>query len=385
MSTNQLRRATSSYKFKSYSKITSTANSAKHKDYVAVLVDGILRLVDDAVAVAAEVQIFLASKKTQQHIHAGKRIPIAILRRIKTVQAKLDSAFVCFQRGAQTEIENQEVEKILRQMNHAATEMLQVVESLSVFARNNIVSRLNLIQKKLQWIVGNAETARLSLIPYTKAAAIATLPKNPKIVAPPTATRALFDDPDPTPLAPFFEKAQQRGWRVKEKQLAEETGEAVDEGLEDSFELIARLQKPTEGLLDDAVIVGVVQFPVISLNARRIPESIIQECIHPTLGYDFYLVLGDYIVIDKMCLLGIHHTIMRIQDENKRPKLDIDKFVELHPFLVTEQPEWAHILNQTHPIQPAKREGSHYYCPLVPNAIAHKWGLGIGNWDFLAE
>jgi hypothetical protein len=223
------------------------------------------------------------------------------------------------------------------------------------------------------------------LIPHTKCATVTTLPANPNIVKPPT-TRTLFNEEDDTVLAPFFEKAQRRGWRVTDKQAAETAnGLGADVDLEDSFELLIRLQRSRTSLLSDDVIVGIAQFPVISYSARKLPESIIRECLLPTLGYDFYLVLGDYRVIDNMCLLGIHQSIMKFEDERKHAQLDVDKFVELHPYLMAEEPKWADVLSQTHPIQPAKREGSHYYCPLVPTAITNKLGRGIGDWDFLAS
>jgi len=384
MKSIRVRRPANSYKFKKYSEISKELNGANRKNYVALVVDGILQLVDDAASMAIEVQKFLLAEKTQKHVRAGKHLPKSILNRMSVIQSKLESALLCFQQGALQEVDNPEAESILKHLAHTSEEILQVADSLTIFARSNIVSRLTLIQTRLQWIISNVDTARLQLIPYTKWAAVTTLPVNPNIVKPPV-TRTLFHEDDDTNLTPFLEKAQKRGWRVTDKQLVDASNSHdVDVDLEDSFNLLVRLRKPRASLLESSVIVGVAQFPVISYSARRLPESIIQECFHPALGYDFYLVLGDYMVIDKMCLLGIHQSIMKVQDERRRPTLDVDKFIELHSYMMSEEPEWADILRQTHPIQPARREGSHYYCPLVPTAIASKWGRGIGDWDFLA-
>ena len=384
MKSTRARRPTNSYKFKKYSELSKEVSGPNRKSYIALIVDGVLQLVSDASITAVEIQKFLLSDRTKRHVHAGKHLPKTVLRRIHIVQSKLESALICFQQGARREVDDQEAENILKRLAHAAEEILQVADSLAIFARSSIVNRLTLIHSRLQWIVSNSEAARLRLIPYTKRATAVTLPTNPNIVKPPP-TRTLFDEDDDAALVPFLETAQKRGWRVTEKQVADTgEGQQVDVDLEDSFDLLWRLQKPRTSLLADDVIVGITQFPVISHSARRLPESIIRECLVPSLGYDFYLVLGDYMVIDKMCLLGIHTSIMKVQDERKRPKLDVEKFTELHPYLMAEEPEWAELLSQTHPIQPAKREGSHYYCPLIPTTILNKWGRGIGDWDFLS-
>jgi len=382
MRTTRSRTPTTSYKFKDYHKTTQPTRSSLRRVRTAQVVEGVLQLVLDAANTAEELLNFLSFERTRKHIQAGKHLPQTITRRAHVLQSKLESASICFQQGAKKETSDHEAAGMLQDLARTADEILQVVDSLAVFARGSITSRVALIQNRLQRVVTDTEAARFKLIPYTKIAAAVTLPTNPNIIA--ASPRALFHTEEDTALAPFLEKAQKRGWRVTEKQLAEATEKAVDSDLEESFDLLTRLQKPREGLLGEDVVVGVAKFPVISHSGRRLPESVIRECLHPALGYAFYLIFGAYTVIDNMCLLGIHESIMRVQGENNKPCLDVDKFVELHPYVKSEQSEWADILNQTHPVQPAKREGSHYYCPLVPHAITRKWGRGIGRWDFLA-
>lgn len=372
-----------SFKFKSYTESFKQESKAKHRDHIALTVDSILQLVDDAKDIACDLQEFLSLQKTMNHIKVGNKLPRAAVRRIGALQTKLRSAFICFTEGVREDLKDEEVERTLKELAAIAEEIDQIADTLFIFAKQNIFSRVGLIQALLQNLIKVAQAARICLTPYTKSATIATVPTNINIVK--NTSQALFGED--LELGSFLEKAPTRGFRVTERQLADQTSttQTENDGLDDSLKLVWRLQKPIVNLLSDDTIVGVIQFPIITSNARRFPDALIQECSVPSLGYDFYLVFGDYLVIDKMCLLGIHRSIMKTFDDKNNPQLDVDKFVALHSYLISEQPEWAQVLQQTQPGQPAKREGSHYYCPLVPLAIKQKWSLGIGNWDFLTQ
>ena len=127
---------------------------------------------------------------------------------------------------------------------------------------------------------------------------------------------------------------------------------------------------------------GVVKFPVIALNTKRIPESLIHRCTDPRVGYSIYMVFGGYMVVDNMCLLGIHKSLMWVEGK-KGAEMDTDKFSHLLPYIKNNYPQWTERLTRMHPVQPARKIGAHCYCPLLPLDVLRIWGNGIGNWEIL--
>jgi hypothetical protein len=380
---NQIKqRSLPSYKFKKFGG-KAEHRSSKKSVQTSLLGSSILQLVTNAADVAQEAQQFLSSKRTLQHLRAGRPTPRPLTRRLHSIRAKLDSAFICFQNGTSYMLEDTELADLLESLSSVADELLQVTDSLMTFAKSSRDARLELTRQYLVTIICQAEQAVLRIAQYTNTANSITLPPPRQIVNPKDSSKVLFDMQETTALAPFFEKAQKRGWRVNEKQLVDQDVDVEDGDLEDSFALIKKLSKPIGTLLGNDVLVGITQFPVISLNGNRPSESAIKQCVKDAIDYDFYLILGSYMIIDKMYLMGVHQSIMKVMDERKRTILDTDKFAELHYYLATDQPQWAAILQKTYPVQPAKLEGPHYYCPLVPNALLRSGRHGIGDWAFL--
>jgi len=303
-------------------------------------------------------------------------------RRICSVRSKIESAVICFQNCNADIAQDNALISELTQLSNVSEEIVQVLESLAVFAKGSRLTRLELIHRRLGWLIEITSSTIVKLYPYTKKANVATVPTEPVPTVTTAAPRALFNE-TPAALTPFLATAQKRGWRVTERQLTEQPEGEDSEDLTSSVDLIKKLRRPLTQLLSEDTVVGVIQFPVITLGNKRPSDSSIRRCVTGTLGYDFYLILGSYMVIDKMCLIGIHQSIMRVVDDHKKPVLDTDKFAELQSYAASEQPEWAAILQQTFPVQPAKLGGSHYYCPLVPHTLLQTGRHGIGDWAFL--
>jgi hypothetical protein len=87
-------------------------------------------------------------------------------------------------------------------------------------------------------------------------------------------------------------------------------------------------------------------------------------------------------VVDNMCLLGIHKSLMWIQGD-KGVELDLDKFQHLVPYVKNHYPQWTESLDLMYPVQPARVVGDHCYCPLLPMNVLRSWGNGIGAWELL--
>jgi hypothetical protein len=182
-------------------------------------------------------------------------------------------------------------------------------------------------------------------------------------------------------MDPFLQKMEEeKGWKV--------VREEKDEGREDDefsahVDLLSEMQRPSRQLLPDDVLVGVLEFPVISLTAKRVTDTMVHTRLRPHLECDAHVVFGGYLLLTNMALVGIHKSIMRVYDDRDRVVVDNDKFPHLVHYLKSEHPEWEHLLSESYPIQPSRLVGAHFYSPLVPIEVLKTWENGIADWALL--
>lgn len=379
-----------SYRFKHYCAEAGSKNERKQRQQTVQISESVLELINAAADVAQEVESFLGCAKTVTHLREGKSIPKMMERRIRKMCGKLQSASLCFGNGLDTILNDPSLSNTMQQLSKMADDILSLLDSVEVFCFESTVNVSEALRRRVRYIISHVDQARLYIMPHTKVAAIATIPEPPTVIVPSAPSPVLFPEEPPTnpSLNAFLQKAEKRGWTVTKtmKKALKDAGVVPledDPGLEESFELLNELQSCQGALLPDNAQMGVSQLAIISYNTKHPPESIIKKFLDPGIGYDVYLVFGSYLVVNKMAMLGIHKDLMWVQDEDNKPQLDVDKFYNLHPLLANDLPQWANLLAQTYPVQPTRRAGNHYYCPLVPNAILNSWSHGLGDWDFL--
>jgi len=382
--------AGNSYRFKHYCLETDPKTERQQRHHTTHISESILELIDAASESAQEVENFLNCAKTIAHLNSGKTPPRTMDRRIRKMCGKLQSASLCFNRGLADTLNEPTLTSLLEQLSHMADDILSLLDSMEVFLLNPQVNLSEVLRRRVRWIVNHIEQARLQITPHTKVAAPVAPPEEIEPIITQSPSPVLFPEEEVTDpsLGAFLEKAERRGWTVTKtmKNALKQAGVIPmedDPGLEASFELLNDLQSYDCAFLSDDTEIGVSQLPIISYNMKRPPDSIIQKFLSPRIGYDLYLIFGSYIVVDQMCLLGIHKDLVWTQDEKNKPQLDTDKFYSLYPSAANELQQWTGILRQTYPVQPARRAGNHYYCPLVPNAVLNSWSHGLGDWDFL--
>jgi hypothetical protein len=382
--------ATSSYKFRHYcaEATTSPQEIRKVEQQKVQITTSVVDLVSAASQVAHDVLQLLDCPKTKAHLNSGKLPPKSMERKIRKVCAKLQSACVCFSKGLSDVLNDPGLHNTVDQLSKMAEDLSSLMDSVTTFHKNPQVDLAEVLRRRLRWIINHTKKVRTNLHPHTKLVAATPHKKVPRIAVPEAPTAVLFPDTPKPSISSFLQRAEERGWTVTKtmQKVLRNSGIVPledDPGLEESLGLLQQLQGQRSLLLSEDTKVGVSQQPIISYNTKRPPESVIQKYLTPSIGYDIYLVFGSYLIINQMCLLGIHKDLLWVLDDNDKPKLDTDKFSCLMPFATNEMPQWAALLSQTHPIQPARRAGSHYYCPLVPTSILNSWGHGLGEWDFL--
>lgn len=213
-------------------------------------------------------------------------------------------------------------------------------------------------------------------------------------------------------LNDFFKTAGERGWKVDpalKKSLSEPQTKIV-RNFDEGMEVISSSARSKKNLLTTDVPIGLLQFPILLVQRRKLSEMAIREILKMDLGYEVHIVLGGYLVITGAILMGLHRSIVRIYDndtlddphefwnsahktllfqkkksvQKTEPKIKIDtsRFDKLVPFLKHENPEYGEILSKARPTNPAVLLGTHYYSPLFPQEAASLNHLvSIENWS----
>ena len=212
----------------------------------------------------------------------------------------------------------------------------------------------------------------------------------------------------------FFRTAKERGWRIDmdlKKTFCAPKNKVVRD-FDGGMEVIQSASQSKSDLLTADVPIGLLKFPILLIQRRRLSESAIKEILKMDLGYEIHIVLGGYLVVTGAILMGLHRSIVRIYDndalddpqefwnsanetllfEKKKPapkkkselriKIDTGRFEKLVPFLKNENPEYGTILTKARPTNPAILLGTHYYSPLFPHDAASLNHLvSIDNWS----
>lgn len=360
--------------------------------YVATLVDGILNLLGLAQDKVKQTISFLSTGQTKSHVNAGRPLPKAAVIRIEDAYYKINSAYACFiSAGVKDDINDQKAVYGMTLVLDQAQHLYAAVDEDNAFARERNATRyLSMLQRRLDELQDTLLKTHTALIPYAQVATVATLPPAPVITQARVAQRKqeLEERTAQHELAPFLEQLRSKGWKTQEQREPEALTplfglqEEDYDGFERGAQLIHQVQRPINELLPDDEILGIVKFPVIALNTKHLPESLIHRCTDPRIGYSVYMVFGGYMIVDNMCLLGIHKSLMWVQGENG-VELDLDKFQYLMPYIQQHYPQWTESLTLMYPVQPARVISSHCYCPLLPMDVLKSWGNGIGNWEIL--
>lgn len=358
--------------------------------YVATVTDGIINLIAMALDRVKKVSNFLHSAQTEAHLLSGHALPKSARTKVEEIQHKIESAFVCYSSGVQRTVEDPNLFHCMTSITDQSQHLYSSIDETSVFARKkNPAQSLQRLRTRLKQLEAGLNQAHLALIPYAHRAAVTEVPAPHFSVTPSIQKTVKAADPAYTEkMRPFLEQLRSKGWKAPEPEpvatfspLFGDDDETVDD-FDRGAVLIQRVRRPTTELLQEEEIVGIVKFPVISYNTKRLPESLIHKCTDHRVGYSIYLVFGGYMVVENMFLLGIHKSLMWVDGE-QGVEVDIDKFMHLLPYVREHQPQWAGLLKTLHPIQPARLSGSHFYCPLLPVDFLNRWGNGIGNWALL--
>ncbi len=370
-----------------------TKGSAR-KAYVAAIVDGILNLLTLAQDRVQQTVGFLATTQTRAHLKSGRPLPKAMRVRIEEAFNKVNSAYTCFTSGGVQEgIDDQKATYGMTLARDQAQNLYATLDEDTAFLlTREPVKYVTTLTRLLSELCATLEKTHMLMVPYAQQATVATVPPAPVITQVAPAVRKAQEElrarTESTELAPFLEQLKSRGWKTQEPKpryaplFGEDEDEDEGDGFDQAANLIHTIQRPKTELLPTNVEIGIVKFPVISLNKKRIPESLIRHCTDPRIGYSVYIVFGGYMVVDNMCLLGIHKKLLWTEGE-KGAELDIAKFPHLVPYVKKEYPQWKEPLTLMHPVQPARVVGDHCYCPLLPMSILKSWGNGIGAWELL--
>jgi hypothetical protein len=224
---------------------------------------------------------------------------------------------------------------------------------------------INELQKKLHAIelIGNGVLQELGEHLAKKDSAKRT------VAAPPTEEDGMFER--------FFEKAKGKGWRIQEVRRNEQHD--VDDPFGEGCYLLNNLSVPYHDLLADDVEVGLTPFPIVLLEAYRLPDTVFRECATVT---PLHKVLGTYVVLQNVMLMGVHRDLIHVAD-GKKSKVDTGRFRYLLPYLRRNFPGADAILDRSLPSGPARFARYHYYTPLLPLSLVHKPDFSLGRWCFL--
>lgn len=194
----------------------------------------------------------------------------------------------------------------------------------------------------------------------------------PRAPAPPTEEDGMFEK--------FFEKAKGRGWRIQEAQRDEQYADA-DDPFGEGCQLLNNLTAPYQNLLADDVEVGLTSFSIVLLEAYRLPNTVFRECARLT---PLHKVLGTYVVLQDVMLMGIHRDLIQIMD-GKKSRIDTGRFRYLLPYLRRNIPGADDILNISLPSGPTRFARYHYYTPLLPLSLVKLPDFSLGKWCFLTS
>ena len=213
----------------------------------------------------------------------------------------------------------------------------------------------------------------------------------------------------------FFTTASERGWTVNTdvKKIFKKQPTKVVRNIDEGMEVIKNAALSKSQLLTTDVPIGLLEFPIILVQKRRLSERMIKDILKLDLGYEIHIVLGGYLVVTGALLMGIHKSMIRIYDnvslkdpstywnqevslfketkaektkkDKLKIKLDTSKFEKLVPFLQEENPHYKEILSKAQPTNPAMLYGSHYYCPLFPQGTETISIVSIENWSPIFE
>ena len=218
------------------------------------------------------------------------------------------------------------------------------------------------------------------------------------------------------PLTPqfvneFFKTATERGWTVNTdvKKMFKKPPTKVVRNFDEGMEVIKQASLPKSKLFTKDTPIGILEFPIILVQKRRLSERVIKDILQLNLGYEIHIVLGGYLVVTGALLMGLHKSMVRVYDnlslsdpdthwnqevslfgkkkketakrEQPKIKLDTAKFDKLVPFLQNENPHYEEILTKARPTNPALLFGSHYYCPLFPPGAETISLISIENWS----
>lgn len=322
-------------------------------------------------------------------------IPATTVEHIKIVCSAVVSANVCLLNGAQTLLETTPaLADILREGEQQARALQETATTIAVFIPISEAKRRNKIAKirmRVDALTQTLNTAYQELEQFIDVTPVedppAEEPKNknqPEV----SAEQRLLESLNPEYLEPFLEIARDRGWRIHDKPSSQniETAEEHD-GFLLSIELVQASKRNEADLLQSDQMIGIVEFPVIVVNKRTIPDQIIQTCVDPCIGYSVYLVFGGYVVVKNMLMIGIHESILQVYDSDtiNQSQLATEKFAHFLPYVSSQEPIWAPTLEKLQPIQPIRHMGAHYYSPLMPRTVSNDWNGSLGDWAFLVQ
>jgi len=322
----------------------------------------------------------LMAKSTYDQIKRRKSIPANITSRVVTSCRKLGSA-VSFVETQEQNVEGhyKAIDDALRQALHALTTIENIIKSANLF----FPLTKGKSSEKAALIVDLVTMAYGQVIDTNAYIEKAIEAENKREEAPEErpATNAQQD----TGLGSFVEQLRTKGWKITEdKPDTEALFDDTNDGFSLSSQLIQLVKRPSVELLSEDQLVGLITFPVLLQVRSKLTDTAIKICTNPKIGYSLYVVFGSYLVIEQMVSIGIHESIMRVQNA-KKVEIDTDKFTALLPYTKKEFPAWSNKLNMLYPSQPAKLRGAHYYCPLVPRELLGKNQISIQDWSFLQQ
>ena len=191
----------------------------------------------------------------------------------------------------------------------------------------------------------------------------------PRAPAPPTEEDGMYEK--------FFEKAKGKGWRIQEAQRDDQLD--VDDPFGEGCHLLNSLTAPYRSLLADDVEVGLTPCSIVLMEAYRLPNTVFRECARLT---PLHRVLGTYVVLQDVMLMGIHQDLIQIMD-GKKSRIDTGRFHHLIPYLRRNSPGADAILNTSLPSGPTRFARYHYYTPLLPLSLVRKPDFNLGKWCLL--
>jgi hypothetical protein len=179
-------------------------------------------------------------------------------------------------------------------------------------------------------------------------------------------------------LERFFERAKGKGWRIQEARKSL-THPEVDDPFGEGCYLLNDISVPYQKLLDDEVAVGLAPFPIVLLEAYRLPATVMRECARVT---PLHKVFGHYVVLQQVHLMGVHRDLIQVAD-GKKSKVDTGRFRHLLPYLRRNFPGADAILDRSLPSGPARFARYHYYTPLLPRTLVGDSDFSLGKWCLL--